>query len=323
MRILYVGNFTQPHCTEVHIAATLEKLGHEVLRTQENGHSEWTLANLLEYENFDLFLFTRTWGETVSLRHLDVLKRRNIPSASYHLDLYVGLKREDDLDLDPFWRTDHVFTPDGDPASDVVFKRKGIKHYYMKPGVFEEQCYMASRHNESYNNKVIFVGGGSPTGQGEQYGHAEWGYRGILLKWLQDTYGHRFNKYGWPQETIRNAALNELYAESKVVVGDSLCLNFNHPYYWSDRVYETMGRGGFIIHPYIKGMEEEFIDKENIVFYEYNNFDQLESLVDYYLEHDDERERIRYAGHQFVKDNATYTNRLNKMLGTVFPKETT
>ena len=62
-------------------------------------------------------------------------------------------------------------------------------------------------------------------------------------------------------------------------------------------------------------MEEEFTDKENMVFYEYGNFGQLKELIDYYLIHDDERERIRKAGHEYVKANCTYHNRLQEDVG--------
>jgi predicted SAM-dependent methyltransferase len=313
MRIGYIGNFSQSHCTEVHIAATLEDLGHEVMRLQENELVPGWCVNLPP--DADLLLYTRTWGQYVTLDDLAELKRRGIPTASYHLDLYVGLQREDGLDNDPFWKTDYVFTPDGSQQAADVFKAKGINHFYMKPAVFKGECYIKNYDPAvGLGNNVIFVGGGSPTGEGPQYGHREWPYRGQLLKFLQETYGVQYSKYGHPQETIRNDKLNQLYANSKVVVGDSLCLGFDHPYYWSDRVYETLGRGGFLIHPYIKGMEEEFTDRKNIVFYEYNNFAQLRELIDYYLIHDDEREMIRRAGYGFVKENATYYDRLAQML---------
>ena len=93
-----------------------------------------------------------------------------------------------------------------------------------------------------------------------------------------------------------------------------MCPNFNYPDYWSDRVYETLGRGGFIIHPYIPGMENEFVDKEHLVFYEYKNFAQLKSLIDYYSENDEEREKIRLAGHKLVKEKYTYKNRWEHIL---------
>jgi SAM-dependent methyltransferase len=317
MKIAYVGNFTQQHCTEVHLALTLEKLGHEVTRIQESTGREprdW----VTQVKGHDLFLYTRTWGNMVEMADLELIRQWGIPSASYHLDLYVGLKREDGLDDDPFWRTDYVFTPDGSPEASAVFKAKSINHFYMKPGVFEDECYMAARDG-GVKHTVLFVGGGSATGEGPQYGHTEWPYRGQLIKFLKDTYRQRFSKFGWPDPTIRNAELNQLYADTNIVVGDSLCLNFTRPYYWSDRVCETLGRGGFMIHPYIKGMEEEFTDGEHLVYYEYNDWDGLKEKIDYYLEHPDERERIRRAGHERVKEVATYTHRLDLMLSIIFP----
>jgi hypothetical protein len=325
MRVAYLGNFTQTHCTEVHLAATLEDLGHSVMRLQENGYSPEELGNILDQADIDLFLFTRTWGETLTLEHLAHLRERKIPSASYHLDLYVGLARkylhldktlEEVLQKDPFWRTDFVFTPDGDPSSQAVFEANGVNHIYMKPGVYQGECYLSA--SEGKKHDVLFVGGGDRPGSPHGYGHPEWPYRDKLIGWLYDTYKERFTKFGHPQQTIRNDELNQLYADSKVVVGDSVCLqDFTHSYYWSDRVYETIGRGGFLIHPYIKGLEEEFANGENIVFYDYGNFTQLQGLIDYYLEHDDEREKIRAAGQELVRTKCTYNQRLSRMIDII------
>lgn len=325
MKIAYVGNFTQAHCTEVHLAQTLENLGHIVTRLQENGFTADELGNILAQGNYELFLFTRTWGETVTLEHLSQLRERQIPSASYHLDLYVGLSRkylhgnnslEQMLQTDPFWRTDFVFTPDGDPKSQAVFEANGVNHVYIKPGVFKPECVMSK--STGYKYDVLFVGGGDKLGSPHIYGHPEWNYRNELIQWLYDTYDDRFTKFGHPQETIRNDKLNQLYADTKVVVGDSVCLDgFKHTYYWSDRVYETIGRGGFLIHPYIKGLEEEFTDGETIVFYEYGNYEQLKEKIDYYLEHDKEREKIRRAGQKLVKTKATYDDRMKQMIAII------
>lgn len=329
MKIAYVGNFSQRHCTEVHIAATLEDMGHEVLRLQEDQVVDhWPY--LLVTSDTDLFLYTRTWG-AVSRGALEDIKTHGIPTASYHLDLYVGLQREDGLDTDPFWQTDYVFTPDGDPRSAEVFKRKGINHHYIKPGVYKPEC-VPGIYKPELAHDVTFVGGGL------EYMHLEWPYRHQLVRWLMDNYSGtqttalslqgtwpntiipRFGKYGHPQRVMRNQDLNDLYASAKIAVGDSVCVpDFKHTYYWSDRVYETIGRGGFLIHPFIEGLQEEFKDKETIVFYEYGNFDQLRELIDYYLEHDNERETIRMRGQDIVKTRYTYHNRLSQMLSIVFP----
>lgn len=326
MRIAYVGNFTQSHCTEVHIAKTLRDMGHTVIELQENGVHPSRLIK--QVEGSDLFLFTRTWGGLVNSDHLRQLRKLGIPSASYHLDLYYGISRQAAVEADAFWATDHVFTPDGSPEAAEFFKSKNFNHHYLKPGVFKAECVPGTRRPELAHD-VVFVGSGN------SYSHKEWPYRGQLVQWLVDNYGGwttsttlemtdvprlRFGKYGHPERTMRNQDLNDLYASAKVVVGDSLCVDFKKTYYWSDRVYETIGRGGFLIMPYIKGLEEEFIDGETIVFYEFGNFDQLKEKIDYYLEHEDERRKIQQAGQEFVREHATYNNRLTQMLDTVFPE---
>jgi len=310
--IMYLGNFLETYCTEVHLANTLESMGHKVERVQENFINPDHFAERLKTESFDLFLFTRTWGQTLQRNHLDILRERKIPSVSYHLDLYVGLKRDGGMGSDPFWETDYVFTPDGDPKSAKVFKEKKINHYYLKPGVYEPEVYI--HDNVEPQKKVIFVGSYSY--------HPEYPYRQELIDFLKNTYRDGAFEH-WGSEglgVIRGAELNYLYAQTKIVVGDSLILP-KHTYYWSDRVYETIGRGGFLIHPYIKGLEEEFTDKEDIVYYKHGDLKDLENKINYYLIHDEEREAIRRAGNEKVKNNYTYNQRLQEALNVVFAEK--
>lgn len=304
MKILYVGNFIFRHCTEVHIAKTLEDMGHEVVRHQEQRVGVIDEDELAE--SFDLVLWTRTWTGYVTHSFLHKCKTLSIPTASYHLDLYIGLKRQQYMDKDPFWHTDYVFTPDGDPHSAEVFKRKDINHYYMPAAVFKPEAVMGTPRKE-YEHDVIFVGGVAG------YHAEDWPYRRQLYEFLKKTYGKRMKAYGPPlTKPVRNLDLNDLYASAKVVVGDSLCQNFNHQNYWSDRVYETTGRGGFLIHPYIKGLRDHFTMDE-LVVYEYGNFNQLQDRIEYYLKDKAAREKIRLAGHERTKRDHTYHNRMASM----------
>jgi hypothetical protein len=85
----------------------------------------------------------------------------------------------------------------------------------------------------------------------------------------------------------------------------------------SDRIYETTGRGGFLIHPRIEGISTQFVDGEEVVFYDYDNFPQLKSLIDYYLANPEEREAIRKAGHERTKNEHTYKHRWTTILNTL------
>lgn len=310
MRIVLYGNFVVPYCSEVQYANTLEAMGNEVIRLQETTATTETVLN--ESLKSDLLVWVHSHGfvnkGSLTMRQvLAMLKEANITTMAYHLDLYYGLDRWKEYEDSDYFNIQHFFTVDKLMA-DWFNENTNVKGHYLQAGVYEPECYMYKVPiKPEYENDVAFVG--------SRGYHPEWQYRPQLVDWLKNTYGSKFAHYGNDGKgVVRGEALNKVYWNTKVVVGDTLCLNFDYPYYWSDRVYETMGRGGFIIHPYIKGMEEQFEDGKHLVFYEYGNFEQLKELIDYYLTHDEEREAIRLAGHNWVKENHTYTNRWKTIL---------
>lgn len=310
MKVAYIGNYRHAHCTEVHIAATLEELGHLVVRVQEDEHSLQQIED--KATGCDLLLYTRTWGLPHPREAIQMFRRlefKGTKTASYHLDLYVGLKRQVTLRGDPFWATQFVFTPDGSDEAAKVFADKGINHHYIKPGVFKPQCVPGDL-TPRFQHDVVFVGS-------YPYPHPEWPYRNRLVEWLAHTYGNDFARYGGGAEVVRDKPLNDLYASAKVVVGDSVCLGFTRPYYWSDRVYETVGRGGFLIHPHIEGLEEEFTDGAHLRLYDYNDFNHLRDIIDHYLTFPAEARLIADAGQAHVRENCTYHNRLTQALAIV------
>lgn len=317
MKIAYVSNRKNKASdgksfnTENHIGLTLEKLGHDVIYIQEDEIERGTLAGRVM--GSDIFLWTRTWqGEqaTVHAEDLAAIKSQGIPTVSFHLDKYTGILRDGGIGQDLFWKTDYVFSPEGSVESKRIFQSHGINQFYLPPGVFEDECYLAEPVDK-FKHDVVFVGGG------EDYSHPEWPYRAKLVTWLKETYSDRLGKYGHPERTVRGAELNQLYASCKIVIGDSLCKDFIDSYYFSDRCMEVTGRGGFLITPYIPGMQDHFVDRREAVFYAFDNFVQLKNLIAYYLEHDYERESIRLAGHERTKRDNTYTNRMRHMLEVI------
>ncbi len=323
LRISFLGNFSQAHCTEVAVAASLEANGHKVTRLQEDAVDLRAIDEATW--GADLFLWTRTDGflratAADMIAWLESKRRIGLPTASYHLDLYSGLRRGAELASDPFWRTEFVFTPDG--GSPGFFTRHNVNHFYLRPGVFGPECVRGNVRPEMVAD-VVFVGSGSQHGN---Y-HGEWGYRRELLTFLTKHYGRRFVKHGLPpinggRAFIRGANLNDLYASARVVVGDTLCLGpedqreprFTHPLYWSDRVYETVGRGGYLVHPRIVGLDREFTDGEHLRFYDYGDFGQLAQVIDAALADAAHRERVHAAGVAMVRGACTYQHRTAEMI---------
>lgn len=327
LNVAYVGNFGPRHSTENHVKLSLEELGHHVIPLQESdlhagsllapdGSVGWPqLADHLVASDADMVLWTRTWQhERPEEQHaaLEAIRDAGIPSASYHLDLYLGIDREEQIGREAFWHTDVVCTADGAMADEDWSELHGVRHRWVRPGVLRAEC-VPGTFRAQYAADVAFVG------SWRRY-HAEWPYRTKLLNHLTRTYGRRFRK--WPEQgkpAVRNEELNDLYASVKVVVGDSLCIGFDRPRYWSDRVYETVGRGGFLVMPYIEGLGDEFTDGEHLRYYTFGDFGELKALVDYYTDpaHDAERRAIIAAGQAHVAETATYTHRVAEVLDHV------
>jgi len=241
-------------------------------------------------------------------RVLSNLKNSGVVTLTYHLDLFYGIpQRFSEYLQHPYMNDlDYFFSVDP-PLVDWINKNTATKAHYLTPGVLESECRIEPRTGSS---PIIFVGS-------YNY-HKEWPYRPQLIDWLRTTYGNLFTGHG-PNfgGVVRGAELNRLYANSKIVVGDSFSPNFDYPGYWSDRIPETLGRGGFLIHPWIEGIDEFYEDRKHLVLYDFGDFDQLKSLIDHYLGDAEEREEIRIAGHEHVKANHTFTNRWKHILETV------
>lgn len=313
MIITFVGNFNVSYTSETHHANTLAMSGHQVHRLQEGKVPIEVILEVAKTSNLLVWVHTHGWKQPsdTGLTTADLfkeLKKIGIPTMTYHLDLWFGLQRQKDLEQDDFYKSiEHFFTVDKLMA-DWFNKNTDVKGHYLQAGVYEPEARLYKIPiKQEYENEVAFVG--------SRGYHPEWKYRPQLVDWLRDTYGKKFTHVGNDGiGVLRGEELIKFYWNTKIAIGDSLCINFDYPYYWSDRVYETLGRGGFMIHPYIKGMEKHFTDKKHLVFYKFGDFKDLKEKIDYYLEHEDEREKIRFAGHEHVAKNHTYTNRWNTII---------
>lgn len=307
MRIAFLGNFLVDYTSETHHAKSLGALGHHVTCLQETSTSPQEIAEAAAVSDLFVWVHTHGWHTPEIETALALAIKRNIPVITYHLDLWKGLEREKDMATDPYWRALTDFFTCDKLMADYLTENTTVKGHYLPPGVFGPECYLAEP-TERFD--VAFVG--------SYHYHPEWSYRPRLIDWLKETYGDRFRHYGQGGlPSVRGANLNQVYANAKVVVGDTLCLNYNYPHYWSDRLFETAGRGGFQIFPRITGIEDCLTENKEVVLYDYGDFVQLKSKIDYYLMREDEREAIRLAGHERTKNEHTYVHRWHTILETL------
>jgi len=133
--------------------------------------------------------------------------------------------------------------------------------------------------------------------------------RQSFVKEMFDCYGTSFRHviHGTHREDLADL----LSSTAIVVAPDSPITND----YWSNRVYLTLGMGGFLLHPYCSQLADHYTDKKEIVFY--HNREELHKLIRYYRGRLDEREKIQQAGYERTRREHTYKERCKKLIRLV------
>lgn len=308
MKICFVGNFRVDFTSETHHCNTLQSMGHQVVRLQE---TETITDQILEVglqSDVVVWVHTHGWGTmgSISIREMSQrLKDAGVPLISYHLDLWMGIGREADLNNEYYQALHHFFTVDKLMA-DHLNANTSTKGHFIPAAVYDKEVYIHKDYDPTnFEHEVVFVGS-------REY-HPEWQYRPQLIDWLKQNYN--FTLIGKDGIGVtRGDDLNRLYAKSKIAIGDTLNIGFNYPYYSSDRLWESIGRGAFTIYPHIEGLDKYYEDGKEVVFHKHGDFEDLKSKIDYYLAHDDEREKIRLEGQYRTKTSGTYLNRWHEIL---------
>lgn len=81
------------------------------------------------------------------------------------------------------------------------------------------------------------------------------------------------------------------------------------------RVLDIMGAGGFLLSNYQRELAQQFTDGKELVLY--GSEEELLYYVDYYLNHEEEREEIAYHGFRKVREKFAYAVRVKKMMSIV------
>ncbi len=283
-KIAYLGKFNVLH-NEEYIARSFEMVGCEVLRVPETHPSAFSVV--MDYKPD--FVLTAKFNVLRGNFILEQFRNHKIPTVSWTFDLYWDYTRESRIHTDGCFKTDLVITTDG--GHDDRWESVGIRHRCVRQGIYKPECKIVpgiKKHN------LIFVGSANPNNKG----------RSKILSLLSQRYQLRW--FGRDNsDEVRGMQLNELYGKTRVVVGDSV----ESPHYWSNRVVETLGRGGFLIHKNVPGIKEEYPD---LVTYETE--EELFDKVFQYMSDDVSREEIVQKNFKHVLKNYTMDKKCLEVL---------
>lgn len=323
MKVVQIGNFGAPHSTENHLRLAMGVHGWDVRPVQENQHGGTAFSTAADEaeKGADFVMWTRTlwdWNAIgTSQRHvydeqrrmLDRCRAAGVPVVGYHLDRWWGLKRETEIteEAAPFFFVDLLVTADG--GHDKQWADAGVNHVWFLPAVLGLECE-PTRPDPRFRAYVSFVGS-------HQGYHPEWGHRAELVRRLRD-YGCRF----WPEPgapAVRGADLRALYASTLVNVGDS-CLvpaadGSPMTRYCSDRIPETLGRGGFLVHPRVEGVTDvPWTSGIDLYAWNLGDWDDFAAVMELVMNDHDLRRVVAEHGRARTLEYHTYEVRMLELV---------
>lgn len=115
-------------------------------------------------------------------------------------------------------------------------------------------------------------------------------------------------------EFVPHDQLAAYYSSAKIVLNDHWPDMAQHGFI-SNRLYDALASGAFIVSDSVSGMDEEFDD--GVVTY--RDRDDLDSKIRAYLRHEHRRQEIAGRGHHAVLDRHTFDHRVRRLLQLVEP----
>jgi glycosyltransferase involved in cell wall biosynthesis len=171
------------------------------------------------------------------------------------------------------------------------------KESYWLPHAFEPMAYPMQTTLKKYD--VAFIGHmqlDKPNYNGMSRVQA---LDRLFREFPNFYYGTRISQF--PGKNMFEDAARR-FAESKIVFNISIGDDINM------RLFETLGTGSFLLTNELLALGELFEDGKHLVTY--NSYDDMIEKAKYYIEHDEEREKIAEAGYQEAIKHHTYQNRI-------------
>jgi hypothetical protein len=329
MRVLYLGAFHNPYCTEGRVAAAFEELGHDVVRLDEARTCAAQILDAARSCEFDLLLFAKgrfkeaqgDWPQAAYeiVKLLRELKAFIPLAVCWHWDLVA----DDYAPARWQWQSivseavDLTVLTDGFSASrlpNAIVIRDGAQLDDVNAVGDEDRSLREPMEVPGFRRTTDSTAAQQvdavPLAEQADYevGHALFvgsAYR-ERREWIEVTrrrLGRRFTHIGpggegcrdshiSPGVEMRGAALTRLMRSFR------LCLQPPWPHfprYWSDRITVLGARGALMVAPVVQGMDEDGWQPGVNYLPAPLDFQQYAAQVEEYLERHDRRqlEKVR------------------------------
>ena len=289
MKFLYIAKHgSGGNDDEGAIAACLQELGHEVVLANEDIRFTDTIADVVLFHHWrqcevlnsiqGLQPFKAFWCfDLIDWRGDSTLARRCEERRAW-------VKKATEV-------CDVGFLTDGD----WVARDHGRKLHWLPQG-FDTRIDVIAAKKEL---DIVFTG---IENGGEE--------RRSFVREMRERYGTRFTHV---PKGCYGTSLSELLARARIVVAPDAPITDR---YWSNRVYNTLGRGAFLLHPYTEGLCRQYGPAELAM---YQDRADLHSKIEYFLQPENQSTAIAYTvlGQSRTLQHHTYMHRVLELVSVL------
>lgn len=226
--------------------------------------------------------------------------------VSGKINVMWNISHPDDILLDEYEKYDAVFIASDKFANDINNKVDTIVKPLLQctnPNIFYPEI------SNEFESEILFVGV----------------TRGVFRQGIKDLLktNHDFSVYGYGWEDfidekfikgefIDNDILNRAYSSCKILLNDHW-EDMREKGFISNRIFDALACKTFVISDEIAAVKDLFGDI--VVTYEDSN--DLDKKLEYYLNNDDKRKELARKGYDLVLKNHTFDNRVFEMLSVI------
>jgi hypothetical protein len=184
------------------------------------------------------------------------------------------------------------------------FKKAGVKNPIFLPHAAEPKAYPKFEILKKWD--VCFIGHMQDVKN----------YNGFSRIDMLDRAFREFPNFYFGTRTPVDPKVNLFEDASKKFCQSRIVLNISIKDDLNMRLFEILSSGAFELTNWLPTMKDIGI-MDGVHLATYKTLDELVEKAHYYLEHEEEREKIAKAGHEFFLKNHTYQHRIEKIMRTV------
>jgi len=297
-RIILFGKSKRRTRTTFHLARAFKECGNTVLwlnpakirRRLKNESDRWILNKIKVFDPDIIFIYSKD----IPLGVLQKIAGGLVPIMMYYEDLR--------------WEVPTSVSQLGRLVDFFLATNKGLLADYKKAGIANPIYFIGAcdRHDHRVRHPILPVWKSDIAFIGQARADES---RVVLIRKLTKrfnvkVYGKNWQAFGVEPtlKTVTPRRYGLVCRGAKIILGADITDEVEG--YWSNRLWLTLGCGGFFLTAYVRGMEKFFENKRHLVWY--HSETECLRLAEEYLAKPDIRRKIARQGYHLVHEHHTF-----------------